>query len=406
MKYCLIGEKLGHSFSAELHRAKGLDYSLTELKADELGKVFRGGYDGFNVTIPYKKAVIPYLDGLDKWAREIGAVNTVLKKDGKFYGYNTDIFGIEYTFSRLGTELKNKTVMILGSGGASATARAFAESRGAKEIITVSRTGEVNYFNCYDRVETEVLINATPVGTYPEVYAAPVDIGRFSRLEAVFDLVYNPLSTALVLSARERGIKCAGGLGMLVAQAVYSEKIWGYDFSENDIERTANELYRKKLNIVLYGMPSAGKTTVGKILADKLGKRFTDTDAEILSRTGRTPAEIIEKSGEAAFRDTESKIIKELAKESGAVIATGGGAVLRRENVDALKMNGVGVYIKRDLALLNSDGRPLSLKKGLDVLFGERKELYERAAVITALNDKKAEDCAEFIAKKFGEITL
>lgn len=404
MKYCLIGEKLGHSFSADIHRKNGLDYCLKEIKSDELGDFFSGKfgkYRGFNVTIPYKKAVMPYLDFIEEKAKKIGAVNTVLEKDGKFYGYNTDINGMEFTFKKMGVSLKDKTVMIFGSGGASQTARVFATDQGAKEVVTVSRNGAVNYENCYDIKNAEIFINATPVGMFPNNYETPFSLKNFQNAEAVFDLIYNPLKTRLILDAKKRRVKCAGGMEMLITQAFFAEKIWGYDFSEQDIKNCEIEILSQKKNVVLYGMPSSGKTTAGKAIADKLGKNFIDTDFEIEKAFGKTPSEIITESGEKTFRDIETDVIKKVAKETGAVIATGGGAVLRKENTDALKMNGFTVYIKRDISLLTTIGRPISREKGLNKLYEERKELYKNAAEITVLNNGEITDCVNEIIKKF-----
>lgn len=406
MKYCLIGEKLGHSFSAEIHKSNGLDYRLVEVEKDKLADFFRGKYGdfaGFNVTIPYKKAVMPFLDFIDEGAKQAGAVNTVLKRDGKFYGYNTDIAGLTYCFNRTGASIKGKTVMIFGSGGASLAARVFCAAGGAKEIVTVSRTGAVNYFNCYDISDASVLINATPVGMYPDIYGMPFDIARFKNAETVVDLVYNPLRTGLILSAKERGIKCTGGLPMLVWQAFCAEKIWGYDVSREQAEKTEREILLCKTNVVLYGMPSSGKSTVGKILAEKLGKKFIDTDEEIAKVSGKTPAEIIRERGESAFRDIETEVIKKVAAETQAVIATGGGAVLRRENVNALKMNGFAVLIDRDISYLTAGGRPISREKGIERLYRERKELYAAAADITVKNDGDIKDCVDETERKFKE---
>ena len=403
MKYCLIGESLSHSYSAEIHKGRGLDYALKEVPRGKLGDFIKEGYDGFNVTIPYKKEIIPYLDGVEGVAEETGAVNTVVRKNGKYYGFNTDAEGMRYALSRKGITLNGRNVLILGSGGTACTARALCRAENAKTCQTVSRSGELNYTNCYDLKDTEIIINATPVGMFPDVGASPIDLSGFPELKGVFDCVYNPFNTALTLQAKRLNIPCSDGLPMLVKQAFLAEELWGFVGDKDDAEETIAALYRDKLNVVLFGMPASGKTTVGKLAADILGKKFVDTDAEIYKTTGRTPSEIIERDGEAAFRSVETETVKKAALLTGAVIATGGGVVLRRENVCALKANGVAVYLKRDLSLLTDGDRPLSRAAGILALYNERRELYENAADFTVENDGKAEACAYEIARKFRD---
>ena len=402
MKYCLIGERLSHSYSAEIHTMRGIDYTLREVPKEKLADFIKEGYDGFNITIPYKKEIMPFLDLIDESAKAIGAVNTVVKRDGKYYGYNTDLEGLRYALSRKNIALSGTHVMVLGTGGAAATAVALCKADGAKSVLTVSRSGAVNYENCADFKDTEIIINATPVGMFPNVMAAPVDLSVFPNLKGVFDCVYNPFNTALIMQAKDLKINCSDGLPMLVKQATEAQKIWGFCTDKDDTEEIISALYRKKLNVVLCGMPSSGKTTVGKILADNLGKSFVDTDAEIYKKTGRTPAEIIEQDGEKIFRDIETEIIKEVSRVSGAVIATGGGAVLREENVCALKANGVIFYLKRDLSLLTAANRPLSKNGGIIRLYEERKAVYERAADFTAENNGEKSACAENVARIFA----
>ena len=402
MKYCLIGERLSHSYSAEIHKGCGLNYELKEVPRGKLADFIKENYDGFNVTIPYKKEIIPFLDGVDESAEKIGAVNTVVKTDGKYIGYNTDMEGMRYALSRKGICLTERNVMILGSGGAACTAQALCGAEGAKSFVTVSRSGEINYENCYELKDTDIIINATPVGMFPNIGETPIDLSRFKNLKGVFDCVYNPFNTALIMQAKKLGVPCSDGLPMLVKQALEAQKIWGVTSDKADTEEIINGLYADKLNIVLVGMPSSGKTTVGKLVAEISGKKFIDTDAEIFNATGKTPAEIIEKTGEKAFRDIETEIVKKAALSSGAVIATGGGAVLRGENVSALKSGGVVLYIKRDLSLLTAEHRPLSQSGGIARLFVERKALYERAADFTVLNDGKKADCANEIASVFN----
>ena len=400
-KYCLIGESLSHSYSAEIHSLCGLNYELRETKREKLSDFLKEGYDGFNVTIPYKKDIIPLLYKTEKSAKAIGAVNTVVKRNGKYYGYNTDIDGMRYALKRKGISLRGKRVMILGSGGAALTATALCKKERAKSVVTVSRTGEVNYENYHYFNDTEIVINATPVGMFPNMGVSPVDLRLLPKVSGVFDCIYNPFKTALILQAEKFGIPCSDGLPMLVRQALSAQKLWGVAREKDDAEEITSALYLKKSNVVLCGMPSSGKTSAGKLVADLLGKTFIDTDAEIYKDTGKTPAEIIEKDGEAAFRDTESKIIERVAGYGGAVIATGGGAILRENNVCALKANGVICYLRRDLSFLSAKDRPLSKDKGIGKLYEERKGLYESAADFSVENNGTIAVCARTIAREF-----
>ena len=404
MKFCLIGEHLSHSYSAEMHGRCGLDYVLKEVPRGKLADFLKEGYDGFNVTIPYKLEIMPLLDGIDDGAKEIGAVNTVVKKDGKYYGYNTDIEGMRYSIARKGVSLNGKSVMILGSGGTSNTAKALCRQEKAKSVTVVSRSGDINYETCYRLKDTEIIINATPVGMFPNVGASPVDLSKFPNLKGVFDCIYNPFNTALIEQAKSLKIPCSDGVPMLVMQALAAYKIWGVNADEFDAEQMIDELYRDKLNVVLCGMPSSGKTTIGKLVAEVLCKKFIDTDAEILRVTGKTPSEIIEQDGEKAFRDIESEIISSVAYKTGLCIATGGGAILRKENVRALKANGVVFYIQRDLALLSDKNRPVSQLYGIERLYNDRKNFYEMAADITVENDGEKQACADMIAHKFRQL--
>lgn len=402
-KYCLIGEHLSHSYSAEIHSQKGLNYELREVKREDLDKFPAMGYDGFNVTIPYKRDIIPLLDGVDESAGKIGAVNTVVKKNGKYFGYNTDLEGMRYALKRKGISLRGKRVMILGSGGAALTATALCKKQRAKSVVKVGRYGEVNYANYRYFNDTEIVINATPVGMFPNIGVSPIDLNFLPNVEFVFDCIYNPFKTALILQAEKAGINCSDGLPMLVRQALLAEELWG-EKVRDDTEQIIKALYNKKSNLALCGMPSSGKTSVGKIVAEMLGKTFIDTDAEIYKATGKTPAEIIETEGETAFRDIEAETINRVASYSGAVIATGGGAILRDSNVDALKANGVICYIKRDLSFLSVKGRPLSQINGIEKLFKERKSLYERAADFSVENNATVNLCARNVVRNFKEI--
>ncbi|MBO4251660.1 MAG: hypothetical protein J5911_03245 [Clostridia bacterium] len=402
-KYCLIGEKLSHSYSAEIHGRAGLDYTLCEVKKEALKSFVDSGYDGFNITIPYKREIIPFLDEIDDGAKAIGAVNTAVKKGDKYYGYNTDLNGMRYALQRKGISVSDKNVMILGSGGTSDTAKALCEKDGARSVVKVSRSGEINYGNYGELKETEIVINATPVGTTPNIGVSPIDLSVLPNVKAVFDCVYNPFKTALIMQAEKLGIICSDGLPMLVKQAILAQELWGVKRERDETEEYIDALYKEKSDIVLIGMPSSGKTSVGKAVAEMLGKKFTDTDAEIYNETGKTPAEIIEKQGETAFRNIETAIVKRVAVNSGVVLATGGGAVIKEENICALKANGVICYIKRDLNLLSSDGRPLSKNLGICRLYEERKNLYEQAADFSVDNSGTIEVCANAVVRKFNE---
>lgn len=387
MKYCLIGEKLGHSYSKVIHELQGLNYSLVEIPKDKLDEFVKDCPDGFNVTIPYKKEIIRHLDGLDDSASTVGAVNTVLKRDGKLYGYNTDVFGMEYALKRAEIDLEGKTVLILGSGGTSLTARAVCEKLNARQVFVVSRSGEINYENCYG-LGAEVIINTTPVGMYPNVDETAVDLARFNNLTGVFDCVYNPLRTNLILEAQKLGIKCSGGLPMLVAQGLKAEEIWlNKEVPSERYESVIRTLENQKRNIVLIGMPSCGKTSVANALAKVLGKPVFDTDQRVFKNEGKTPSEIILSQGETAFREKESVAVSQVAKESGVIIATGGGAILKCENVKALKRNGVLIYLERALEKLVDDDRPLSKNGAISRLFEQRKPIYESVCDKKVSND-------------------
>ena len=398
MKYCLIGKKLGHSYSKVIHSMQGLSYDLVEVSEDGLDEFIKSDYDGFNVTIPYKKTIIPFLDEVEESALSIGAVNTVLRKNGKLYGYNTDVFGMEFALDRAGIVIKDKKVMVLGTGGTSLTATAVCKRRGAKEVVYVSRSGELNYQNCYDEQDVEVIINTTPVGMYPEMDLSPIDLSRFNRLSGVFDCIYNPLRTNLILQAEELGVNCSNGLPMLVGQGIRAEEIWlGKEIERSRHEEVLKHLEDEKRNIVLIGMPSSGKSTVAGLLSKRLGKEVIDTDGLILEMQGRTPAEIIESEGEAKFRDIECLAVEEATKRVGVIIATGGGAVLRERNVRLLKRNGFLIYLERAVEKLIDKDRPLSKNGAISRLFEQRKPIYESACDKKVSNDGKIEDTVKEI---------
>lgn len=392
MQFGLIGEKLGHSYSKEIHNLiADYGYELREVKREELGAFMtERAFSGINVTIPYKKSVIDYLDVISDDAKKIGAVNTVVNRDGKLYGYNTDFYGLKALLIHNGVSVRNKKVLILGSGGTSDTAYNVVTGLNAKEAIKVSRTKK-DGFVTYDEAarlhsDADVIINATPVGMYPDDDGVPVNIGLFPSLSAVIDAIYHPLRTNLVSDAENKGIKACGGLYMLVAQAVYAAALFeNKKPDENLIDDVYGKILNDKRNIVLIGMPSSGKTTIGKALAARIGKRFADTDELIVGTTGKSIPEIFEKEGEKVFREIEKKVICDIAVNDGTVIATGGGVILDEKNVLALKRNGVIVYLDRKIDnLIATDSRPLSSNvDDLKKLYAKRKPLYEKYAEIT-----------------------
>ncbi len=379
-KYCLIGKSLKHSFSPQIHAYLGdYDYSLVEVAKENLQSFVKDKeYAGYNVTIPYKKDIIQYLDSVQEVAKEIGAVNTVVNKNGKLIGYNTDFYGIVYSLKRADISLSNKKVMILGSGGTSGTAMAVAKHGGAREIVIVSRSGENNYQNYHLHKDAEVIINTTPVGTYPNNYETLIDLDKFEQLEGVLDVIYNPMLTKLLMQAKERGIKYSNGLPMLVAQAKKSaEYYFDKPIDNQKIEIAINSFEKKNQNIVLLGMSGCGKTTIGQMLAKKLNREFIDTDLEIVKKDGRDIPTIFKESGEEYFRSIEKEVLREVGVLSGKVIATGGGVVENKENHFFLKQNGKIYYLQRDVKTLDRNNRPLSTDlTAVQNLFERRKDKY------------------------------
>ena len=379
MEYGLLGEKLGHSFSPQIHRdLAGYDYQLLPTPPEAVEDLFaRRAFQGLNVTIPYKRTVMPLCDEIDPRAAAIGAVNTVVNQNGRLTGYNTDIDGFLYMARRAGVDMAGKKVVILGSGGTSRTARAAAGELGAREIITVSRRGEDNYQNLSRHADAQVLVNTTPVGMYPNWGQSPVSLESFPALEGVLDVVYNPLRTALLLQAEERGLPCSCGLPMLVAQAKRAAELFtGQNIDDSRTEAVLHGLRRQLTSIVLIGMPGCGKTTVGRALAGKLGRTFVDLDEEIVRRAGTSIPEIFAREGEAGFRERESALVREFGERTGLVVSTGGGVVTRRENYIPLKQNGLLLHLRRDPAALPTDGRPLSQATAPEELWRRRAPLY------------------------------
>lgn len=389
MEYGCIGERLKHSFSKEIHNSlSDYEYELREIPKDKLCDFMKShDFKAINVTIPYKEAVIPYLDYIDDSAREIGAVNTIINKDGRLYGYNTDFYGMSMLIAYVKIDFQNKKVAILGTGGTSKTAKAVAKSLLAKEIIVVSRNENANtitYEELYEsHKDLDVIINTTPLGMFPNNFTKPVDITKFSRLSGVIDAVYNPLETQLISNAKKLGIKAEGGLYMLVAQGVLASEIFlGKKYEKEKLGAVFEKLRRQKENIVLIGMPSSGKSTVGKEIAKKLGKEFYDTDERIEQKFAMTISGIITSMGEEVFRKLESDVVNELSMKTGVVIATGGGVILKEKNIDALSQNGRIYFLDRPLEqLLPTKDRPLtSTKEALSKKYNERYSIYEKVA--------------------------
>ena len=389
MKYGCIGEHLKHSFSKEIHNALAdYEYEIREIPVESLDAFMRAkDFLAINVTIPYKELVMPYMDYIDGHAKEIGSVNTVVNREGKLYGYNTDFYGMSSLIEHAKIEIKDKKVVILGTGGTSKTARAVSKALLAKEIVTVSRkarVGCITYEELYQKhSDAEVIINTTPVGMFPNIYDTPVDISEFNNLVGVIDAVYNPLRTPLILAAKEKGISADGGLYMLVKQAVRASEIFiDTKYSEEDAELVFEKIKREKENIVLIGMPASGKTTVGKILAKRLNRQFIDTDDIITLRAKKPIPRIFEEDGEEYFRAIETEVIKECSSMTGTVIATGGGAVLNKNNVSALHENGRLYFLDRPLEeLMPTSDRPLaSTREAIKKRYEERYEIYRASA--------------------------
>lgn len=410
MEYGCIGEKLGHSFSREIHNGlTDYTYELKELSPDEvLPFLAARNFKAINVTIPYKQTVFEGLDHISEKAQRIGAVNTIVNRDGKLYGYNTDYYGMKALLDQNGIVLEGKKVLVLGSGGTSRTAAAVAEDMGAGEVYRVSRSAKDNCITYEEAMgqhtDAQVIINTTPVGMYPRTEGHALDITPFAQLEAVADAVYNPLCSQFVLDARERGLTAVGGLYMLVMQAVKAVEFFiGQTPDPQKAEAVYGSLLREKQNIVLIGMPGCGKSSVGDVLAKQLGRKYVDTDALIVEKAGKTIPEIFATDGEAVFRDIESEVIAQLSPEQGLVIATGGGAILRTENERALRQNGVIFFLDRSLdALCATEDRPLSsTRETLQKRYNERIERYIAAADKRISVPDGIEDTAEMILKEW-----
>jgi len=408
-RFGLLGERLTHSFSPFIHAALGeYEYCLYEKKPEELDDFLKhGDFDGLNVTIPYKKTVMPYCRSLSETARLAGSVNTITRlKDGSLFGDNTDFFGFAYLLKKTGVNPAAEKSIILGSGGSSQTVQAVLrdmkafcdEASSAREIVVISRHGADNYENIDKHRDAQIIINTTPVGMYPNNGFSPIgDFGIFQNCEAVIDLIYNPARTELLLQAEERGVLCANGLAMLAAQAKKSADIFtgslaaassggepcladstpcGSIIADEKIEEIVSKINKMTRNTVLIGMPGSGKTSIGKALAKMTGRKFADTDERVVEAAGKSIPDIFAEDGESVFRGLETDALRVLCKESGLIIATGGGIVKRNENRRIIRQNGIIVFLDRDIDELPVTGRPLSEKEGLGALAAVRMPLY------------------------------
>lgn len=405
MEYGLIGSKLGHSYSKIIHEMLcGYRYDLCPLPTEEEARAFltRRAFKAINVTIPYKRLVMGYCSYIDPRAKAIGAVNTVVNRNGLLYGYNTDYLGFAYLADAHGVEFAGRTVLILGTGGTHNTTSAVAKDKGAARVLTVSRhpdpeKGEFSYAEAVHS-GADIVINTTPAGMYPNVGVCHLDVAAMPGLEAVLDVVYNPDKTELILRAEEAGVPVAvGGLEMLVAQAVYAAEYFldrKFDDAPAEIRAITAQLRKEQLNVALIGMPSCGKTTIGRALADRLGKRFVDLDEEIVRAAGRSIPDLFAAEGEDGFRAREAEQTARFAREGRQVLSCGGGIVKRPENLRAMRQNGVVLFIDRPLdALTVGGGRPLSTSaEALKTMEAQRRPLYLAAADAVIPNETTVAD--------------
>ncbi len=399
MEYGLIGEKLGHSFSKIIHEMiADYTYELKEIAKEDLDSFMKSkDFKCINVTIPYKKAVLPYLDFISEEAKKIGCVNTIINKDGKLYGYNTDYYGLKLLIEKQNVNLKNKNVLVLGTGGTSLTAKAVLKDLGVSNLYQASRKEEdwlISYSDIYN-YDINYIVNTTPVGMYPNNLDKLIEVSKFKNLLGLVDVIYNPLNTNFVLDGKELGIKADGGLYMLIAQAVYAIKLFkNIEIPNLKIDEVYNKLLKEKQNIILIGMPSCGKSTIAKELEKRLNKAVYDSDTEVERIINTTISNFIKSNGETNFRNIESSVIENLSKQNSLIISTGGGVILRAENMIKLKQNGLIIFIDRPLELLTpTSSRPLTsnifdLKKK----YNERIGLYKKYADIIVKNDSKIED--------------
>ena len=408
MRCGLLGRKLGHSYSPLIHSMLGsYEYVLFEKEPHHLEEFLRcTDFTGCNVTIPYKKDVIPFLDELSPVARKLGAVNTIVRSsDGKLVGHNTDYYGFQSLLARSGIQVSGKKVLVLGSGGASNTAVHVLKEQGA-DVVVISRSGVNNYENIHIHEDASVIVNTTPVGMYPNAGVSPVSLDSFRHLSGVIDVIYNPSKTKLLQDAEERDIPCINGLWMLVAQAKEaSEWFTGKKADDGSIEHIHRVLNSKMRNVVLIGMPGCGKSSVASLLSEKMNRPVFDSDAHVQQVSERSIPDIISTDGEATFRHLETQALRELGQKSGIILATGGGCVTIPENEPLLRQNGTVIWIQRDIDLLPTDGRPLSQTNKLSDLYQKRKPLYSDFSDFTIVNNGEIRDAVNSIIKLWEDIT-
>ena len=416
MRYGLIGEKLGHSFSKDIHeRIADYTYDLIPLTKTEFTEFMeKKEFTAINVTIPYKKDVIPYLDEIDEHAKAIGAVNTIVNRNGRLCGYNTDFTGFHYMVKKHNVHMQGKKVLIIGNGGASAAIQAVVKHEQAKEMVIVDivgGNGAITYDECFaNHLDAEIIINTSPIGMYPRIGNAPIDITMFHKCETVMDVIYNPILTKLCFEAQEEGIQRITGLEMLIAQAKQSVEFF-LDTNIDDaiIDEIYQDMLKERCNIVLIGMPSAGKTTIGKMLEERMHKEFIDLDDKIIEKAGKTIPEIFSESGEAGFRAIETEVAIELSKMNNKIIATGGGTIKHKVNMDYLRQNGITIFIDRDVdKLVSSDpNRPLSSSKdALRKMHEERLPLYQKYAAFIVVNNADIEKSVQEIEDAYHSILM
>lgn len=404
MRFGLLGRKLGHSYSPQIHALLGdYEYPLYEKEPEEIEKFMTSdNFDGMNVTIPYKETVIPYMSQLSDTAKKIGSVNTITRMpDGKLYGDNTDYYGFSYLLESAGFDVKDKKVIVLGNGGASKTVVCVCTDKGAKEVTVISRRSETdNYENISKHYDADYIINTTPVGMYPDNGTSPIELELFKSCKGVADLIYNPSKTQLLLDAQKLSIPAVNGLTMLCAQGVKAaESFTKQKYDNGKALEITKKLEQQMLNIVLVGMPGCGKSTAAKTLSQSLSREVIDTDELIKANEGREIPEIFGDEGEEYFRNAESLAVKHAGKQSGKIIATGGGAILRDENKAALRQNSVVVFLKRDLSQLDTEGRPLSINNPLEEMYKKRLPHYEAVCDITVEVAPEKEETARRILK-------
>ena len=401
LKCGLLGRKLGHSYSPAIHgMLSDYSYELFEREPEQLEDfLLHGDWNGINVTIPYKKTVLPYCRELSPLAKEIGSVNTIVRRpDGSLFGDNTDAYGFESLVKKSGIDVRGKKALVLGSGGASVTVVAVLKRLGAGSVTVISRSGEDNYDNIQKHADAKIIVNTTPVGMFPNNGQSAVDLGTFPACEGVLDVVYNPARTALLLQAEQRGIPHAGGLYMLVAQAKRSSEIFtGSSIPDSEIERIEKVLSAQMQNIILIGMPSSGKSTIAAALGEKLGRPVYEADTLIEEEAGMDIPAIFAGHGEEYFRKLETQVLRKLGAMSGAIISTGGGCVTREENYAPLHQNGRMIWLLRDTDKLDKTGRPVSLRSDLNELYARREPMYARFADAKADNNGTVEETLEQI---------